>query len=139
MPYVRLPFAEGGQTGEAHSESHCLVCPALSPELKEQAQQHHHLFRYLHLIPVGEFGVPEYHEKVSRKLGDVERPNIIYPLGDATFAHIFPDPDDSRNYYIPVEPVVGQDCDALMEKVEDRLGGGVPKLPPPPPPGGAKG
>ena len=128
MPYVRLPFAEMGQTGEAHSESHCALCPALSPELKEQAQQHHHLFRYLHMLPVAEFGVPEYHEKLSRKMGDIERPNLIYPVGDATFAHIFPDPEDPRNHYIPVEPVVGQDCDALMDTVEDRLVDVVHKL-----------
>ena len=128
MPYVRLPFAEMGQAEEAHSETHCAVCPALSPELREQAKQHYHLLRYLHMVPIGEFGIPEYHEKLSRKSGDAERPNIIYPVGDATFAHIFPDPEDSRNYYIPVEPIVGQDCDALMEMVEDRLVDVVHKL-----------
>ena len=128
MPYVRLPFPEEGQAEEAHNESSCPVCSGLSPELKEQAQEHRHLFRYLHLVPVADFGVPEYHEKVSRKLGDIERPNIIYPVGDATFAHIFPDPEDSRNHYIPVEPVVNQDCDALMEMVEDRLVDVVHKL-----------
>ena len=131
MPYVRLPFGEMGQAGGAHSESSCAVCSGISPELREQAQEHHHLFRYLHLVPVADFGVPEYHEKLSRKLGDKERPNIIYPLGDATFTHIFPDPEDSRNHYIPVEPVIGQDCDALMEKVEDRLVDVVHKLPQP--------
>jgi flagellar protein FlaI len=131
MPYVRLPFGEMGQAGEAHSEGSCPVCSGISPELKEQAKQHYHLFRYLHALPLADFGVPEYHEKLSRKLGEAERPNIIYPVGDATFAHIFPDPEDSRNYYIPVEPVVGQDCDALMEKVEDRLVDVVHKLPQP--------
>jgi len=131
MPYVRIPFAEMDQPTGAHSESGCPICSAVSPELKEQAQQNHHLFRYLHMIPVGEFGIPEYHEKIARKLGEAERPNIIYPVGDATYAHIFPDPEDSRNYYIPVEPVVGQDCAALMEMVEDRLVDVVHKLPQP--------
>jgi flagellar protein FlaI len=131
MPYVRLPFGEMGQAEGAHSENSCPVCSGISPELKEQAKEYHHLFAYLHALPVADFGIPEYHEKLSRKMGDIERPNIIYPLGDATFAHIFPDPEDSRNYYIPVEPVVGQDCDALMEKVEDRLVDVVHKLPQP--------
>jgi len=128
MPYVRLPFAEEGQAREAHNESSCPVCSGLSPELKEQAQEHHHLFRYLHLIPVADFGVPEYHEKLSRKMGDIERPNIIYPVGDATFAHIFPDPEDSRHHYIPVEPIIAQDCGAMMETVEDQLVDVVHKL-----------
>jgi hypothetical protein len=56
---------------------------------------------------MADFGIPEYHEKLSRKLGDAERPNIIYPLA-MRLAHIFPDPEDSRNYYILVEPVVGR-------------------------------
>jgi len=75
-----------------------------------------------------EFGVPQYVEKLERKMGDIEQPNIIYPVGDATFAHIFPDSQDARNYYIPVEPIVGRDYGELFEMVEDRLVDVVHKL-----------
>jgi flagellar protein FlaI len=128
MPYVRIPFPETEQSQEAHSEGSCPICSAISPALKEQAQEHGHLFRYLHMVPVEEFGVPQYHEKPDRKMGEIEQPNIIYPVGDATFAHIFPDPQDARNYYIPVEPIVGGDYGALFETVEDRLVDVVHKL-----------
>ncbi|MGQ9571948.1 MAG: type II/IV secretion system ATPase subunit [Dehalococcoidia bacterium] len=128
MPYLRFPFPDTGQAEQAHNESRCPICTALSPELKEQAQQYHHLFRYLHMVPIDEFGVPQYHEKLERKMGDIEQPNIIYPVGDATFAHIFPDPQDARNYYIPVEPIVGGNYGPLMEVVEDRLVDVVHKL-----------
>ncbi len=128
MPYVRLPFSDTDQTQEAHSEGTCPVCSALSPELKEQAQEHRHLFRYLHMVPVDEFGVPQYCEKVERNMSDIEQPNIIYPLGNDTFAHIFPDPQDARSYYIPIEPIIGRDYGALFEMVEDRLVDVVHKL-----------
>lgn len=128
MPYVRIPFPETEQAQEAHSESSCPVCSAISPELKEQAQEHAHLFRYLHMVPVEEFGVPQYQEKLDRKMGDIDQPNIIYPVGNATFAHIYPDPEDARNYYIPVEPIIGGDYGALFEMVEDRLVDVVHKL-----------
>jgi flagellar protein FlaI len=128
MPYVRIPFPETEQAQETHSESSCPICSAISPELKEQAQEHAHLFRYLHMVPVEEFGVPQYQEKLDRKMGDIEQPNIIYPVGDAIFAHIYPDPEDARNYYIPVEPIVGGDYGALFEMVEDRLVDVVHKL-----------
>jgi flagellar protein FlaI len=128
MPYVRIPFPETEQSQETHSESSCPICSALSPALKEQAQEHAHLFRYLHMVPVEEFGVPQYQEKLDRKMGDIEQPNIIYPVGDAIFAHIYPDPEDARNYYIPVEPIVGGDYGALFEMVEDRLVDVVHKL-----------
>ncbi len=128
MPHVRTPFAQPQQTDEEHSESNCPVCLGISSELKEQAQQHPHLFRYLHTVITDEFGLPEYHEKLSRKMGDIEQPNIIYPVGNATFAHIFPDSQDPRNYYIPVEPIIGSDYSTLMDKVEDGLVDVVHKL-----------
>jgi flagellar protein FlaI len=128
MPYVRLPFSDTDQAQDAHSESSCPICSGVSPELREQAQEHRHLFRYLHMVPVDEFGVPQYHEKVERKMGEIEQPNIIYPVGNATFAHIFPDPQDARNYYIPVEPIIGHDYGPLFEMVEDRLVDVVHKL-----------
>lgn len=128
MPYVRIPFPETEQPQEAHSESSCPICSAISPALKEQAQEHRHLFRYLHMVPIEEFGVPQYQEKLDRKMGDIEQPNIIYPVGNATFAHIYPDPEDARNYYIPVEPIIGSDYGALFETVEDRLVDVVHKL-----------
>ena len=131
MPYVRIPFPETEQAQEGHSESGCPVCSAISPELKEQAQEHAHLFRYLHMVPVEEFGVPQYQEKLDRKMGDIDQPNIIYPVGNATFAHVYPDPEDARNYYIPVEPIIGGDYGALFEMVEDRLVDVVHKLPQP--------
>src|SRR4030042_4264934 len=128
MPHVRTPFALPQPTDEEHNESNCPVCLGISPELKEQARQHHHLFRYLHAVPPEEFGLPEYHEKLSRKLSDIKQPNIIYPVGNATFAHIYPDSQDARNYYIPVEPIIGNDYSGLMDRVEDQLVDVVHKL-----------
>jgi flagellar protein FlaI len=128
MPYVRLPFGDTDQGPEVHREGSCPICSGVSPELREQAQQHPHLFRYLHMLPTEEFGLPQYQEKLDRKMADIGQPNLIYPVGDATFAHIFPDPQDSRNYYIPVEPIIGADYTDLFEMVEDRLVDVVHKL-----------
>ncbi len=128
MPYVRLPFPQTEQTVGPHSESGCPVCSGVSPALKEQAQEHYHLFRYLHMVPVEESGPPEYYEKVERSLGNLEQPNLIYPVGNATFAHIFPDANDARHYYIPVEPIIGGEFSELLNQVEDRLVDVVHKL-----------
>ena len=49
---------------------------------------------YLHKVPIGEYGVPEYYAEANRKLGDIKDPNLIYPVGDDTYIHIFPDHDD---------------------------------------------
>jgi len=128
MPYVRVPFPQTNETDEEHNEGNCSMCRGLSPELRAEALKYPHLYRYLHWVPTEEFGAPEYHEKLSRKLGDPDHPNIIYPVGNATFIHIFPDPQDARNYCIPVEPIIGKDYSELMERVEDELINVVHKL-----------
>ncbi|MCK4269889.1 MAG: type II/IV secretion system ATPase subunit, partial [Methanogenium sp.] len=42
--------------------------------------------------------------ELKRDLKGMENPNIIYPAGKETFIHIFPDQNDVRNFYIPIEP-----------------------------------
>ncbi|HEU4758638.1 MAG TPA: type II/IV secretion system ATPase subunit, partial [Dehalococcoidia bacterium] len=128
MPYVRLPFPATEQTVEPHNEGGCPTCSAMKPVLKEQAQEHYHLFRYLHMVAAGELGLPDYYEKLERSLSNLDQPNLIYPVGNATFAHIFPDANDARHYYIPVEPIIGGDFSALLNLVEDRLVDVVHKL-----------
>jgi flagellar protein FlaI len=93
---------------------------------------HPHLFRYVHSLPVNEIGVPQFYRKLERKLGEAGLPNIIYPVGNATFAHVLADPQDARNYYIPVEPVLsGEELRPVLEAVEDRLVEEVTKFPQP--------
>lgn len=121
MPQIVLPFPDTEWSPAAHHEAGCAVCSAIQPELLEQARQHPHLNRYLHTLPFEEFGAPSYYEKLERKLGAMEQPNVIYPVGNATFAHICPDAKDARNHYIPIEPVILSDYDQLMEVVEELL------------------
>lgn len=128
MPQIVLPFPDTEWSPAAHHEAGCGVCSAIQPELLEQARQHPHLNRYLHTLPFEEFGPPQYYEKLDRKLGAMEQPNVIYPVGNATFAHICPDAKDARNHYIPIEPVILSDYDQLMEVVEELLVDAVHKF-----------
>jgi len=128
MPVIVLPFPDTEWSPVSHHEAGCAVCSALQPELLEQARQYPHLNRYLHTLPFEEFGVPQYYEKLERKLGSLEQPNIIYPVGNATFAHVCPDAKDARNHYIPIEPIILSDYDQLMEIVEELLVDAVHKF-----------
>jgi len=121
MPYVALPFPDIGWSDGSHVSSSCAVCGPLPAELRELVDEHAHLRRYLHTLPVAETGSPEYHAKLDRKAGANESPNLIYPVGNATFAHILADAHDARNYYIPIEPTILSDYDSLMEIVEELL------------------
>lgn len=121
MPQVVLPFPDTEWSPASHNEAGCSVCAAVAPELREQMREQAHLERYLHTLPMEEFGPPLYAVKLDRKMGGMEQPNLIYPVGNATFAHIYPDPKDARNFIIPIEPVILSDYDLLMEVVEELL------------------
>jgi len=121
MPFVALPFAESDWTDAGHSEAGCSTCAGLTPELRELAQEHPHLRRYLHHMPIAELGFPQYLEKLDKAAGANDSPNYIYPVGNATFAHIMVDTQAARNHYVPIEPTILSDYDKLMEIVEDML------------------
>ena len=121
MPYVALPFAESDWSELTHSEAGCAVCGRLPETLLEQSRVLPHLRRYLHNLPIDEMGLPVYAEKLERSMGASEQPNFIYPVGNATFAHICPDPRDARHFYVPIEPTILSDYESLMEIVEGLL------------------
>lgn len=117
----RLPF-EAPEEIDDHSRgaAQCPLHNILSPELREQAEGAPHLMNYLHKVPMQEFGVPDYYPEANRKLGDLKDPNLIYPVGNNTFIHIFPDNAEARNFYIAIEP--GSDAMGdLIEQMEFRL------------------
>lgn len=121
MPYVALPFAESDWSELSHGEARCSVCGRLPETLLEQSRELPHLRRYLHNLPIDELGLPVYAEKLERSMGSSELPNFIYPVGNATFAHICPDPRDARHFYVPIEPTILSDYESLMEVVEGLL------------------
>jgi flagellar protein FlaI len=75
---------------------------------------------YLHKVPFGEIGVPEFYPQISRKLSDMKDANLIYPVGENAFVHVFPDQTGSRNFYIAIEPG-GDGLEELIEQFEYRL------------------
>jgi flagellar protein FlaI len=117
LPFDTVNNADSHEGGQARCPLHGLL-----PEpLRERADQAPHLMEYLHMVPIGEVGVPEFYPEVSRKLGDIDNPNLIYPVGEQLFVHIYPDPEDARDYYIPVEPTLIGGMGPLISRVERRL------------------
>ncbi len=117
-----LPFpAENTVDDHQGGDGACTLKKMLSEPLRERAEAMPHLMDYLHVVPIAQTGLPDYYPEVSRKLGEIEHPNLIYPVSDDTFIHIYPDLEDPRNYYIAIEPSTGMDLEDLLKKVERRL------------------
>jgi flagellar protein FlaI len=117
-----LPFSGEG-TNDQHGAGveRCSLHSLLPPALQERTAEAPHLLEYLHQVPIAEVGVPEYYTELNRKLGDLKHPNLIYPVADDLFVHIFPDHEDARDYYIAIEPSSVGDVESILEQLEGRL------------------
>jgi flagellar protein FlaI len=122
MPQIELPFTEESKA-DKHEDGffQCSLFKMLPETAQEASRRCPYLLEYLHMVPVAEVGIPQYHTKLSRKMSDITNPNIIYPVADRIFTHIYPDTHDGRNTYISIEPVLTQNLDDLMIELEKRL------------------
>ena len=120
MPSRTLPFTETNKADEGEDDPfQCALFRMLPKPVQEVTRGNVHLLEYMHMVPIEEVGIPEYHATLTKELGDVKEPNLIYPVGDNVFVHIYP--EGVGNTYIPVEPTLSQDLSALSEMVEEKL------------------
>ena len=75
------------------------------------------------MIPIKEVGIPEFHPLLSRRLGDLETTNLIYPVEGGLFIHVIDDPEGGRAYYICIEPTLSQGLDEaeLVRRTEGKM------------------
>ncbi|AAM30109.1 type II/IV secretion system ATPase subunit [Methanosarcina mazei] len=117
LPFNPLPAPENG--GRSRKEVYAI----LSPEMQEFVgrEENHHILDYICRLPAEEIGFPEFYPRISRSMKSIKRPNLIYPAGKGLAVHIYPDKEDVRNYYIPIEPCLFQKLDSMLEEVEKLL------------------
>ncbi|PKL60578.1 MAG: secretion system protein E [Methanomicrobiales archaeon HGW-Methanomicrobiales-4] len=120
----KIPFQEA----ESHDTEECIINPEscalyrmLPANAKEYARNHPHLLEYLHIFPVDEYGIPLFFSELKRDLKGIKDPNLIYPAKPPIFIHIFFDPADVRNFYIPIEPSFLHNIATLLPAIDLRL------------------
>lgn len=89
--------------------------------LQEEAVKKPYLAVYLAALPIDEVGVPEYYPELDRKLSKLKRRNLIYPVKNGIFVHIFPDELSERDYYIIIEPTIGVNLNGVEKDIELKL------------------
>jgi archaeal flagellar protein FlaI len=93
----------------------------LPANAKEYVKASPHLLEYLHVFPVNTYGIPLFLSELKKDLRLMKSPNLIYPVNETTFIHILPDPDDVRNYYIPIEPSFLHSVNQMLPVIETKL------------------
>ncbi|NDJ86931.1 MAG: type II/IV secretion system ATPase subunit [Chloroflexi bacterium] len=118
MAQTVLPFIQEERPSVARGPE---FWEQLPDALYEQCQQSYFLAEYIKRLPVEEIGIPDFYAKPSRKLTDLDYYNLIYPIKEGLFVHIYPDPLGVRDHHIAIEPTTVVDIDHLLPKVEDKL------------------
>jgi len=110
---------------EEHTHTNIVSCgiyKLLPDRMKKEVERNLHLLEYIHILPLDKIGIPKFVPKLDRKKhSDMENPNLIYPADQQIYVHIYPNKNDVRNYYIPVELILLTGVDELLRDVEIRL------------------
>jgi len=123
--YVRLPFKR--RVVEDHAEysemelQRCGIFKLLPDRAKTYARKDPHLLEYLHIVPIDKVGIPRFYPKLSGKLRNISKPNLIYPVGDNVYVHIYYDATDLRNHYIPIEPMLLHSVEKYIKDAEEKM------------------
>jgi len=120
---IDLPFKPKATKSHNHVDlKECGVYTLLPENAKKYANKNPHLLEYLHMVPIDDIGVPKFYPELPKKLKELKNPNLIYPIKNSPILiHIYPDAQDVRNYYIPIEPVLFNDIGDILLKVEEKL------------------
>lgn len=122
MPNIVLPFINQGEGKSSRSTISEKDLLKLLPEpLQEACKQSKHLPEYLRMLPIEQSGIPEYLPKLTKAHADLPRKNLIYPVADNIFVHVYSEPGGGRPYYIPIEPSLTTDLSHVLAEVEGRL------------------
>ncbi len=117
MSSAALPFA----LDSAIPQDFDRLKPRLSKGLLEACERSPHLTEYVRRLPLDELGLPAYYPKLTRGLSSLDDRNLIYPLAQGLFVHIYPDNAGARDHYICIEPTTIVDIQAPLAEVEERL------------------
>ncbi len=78
-----------------------------------------HLRNYINYISK-EIGVPEFRVNLTRDLRNIENPNILYPVGDPIFIHIYKKEEEGL-YYNVIAPDLTEEEQDLYDAIIDRI------------------
>jgi len=94
---------------------------------KESIERNHHLGEYIRRYEQ-EYGVtPEFHEQLTYDMRYLKTPNLIYPVGDPVFIHIYLD-TSSKVFYHAVEPQLSEEAEEKRKRIVDYIYDRIPEI-----------
>ena len=88
---------------------------------KKRFDKNPHLKRYVSKLIEDAYSTPMLVETLSLELAKLKTPNVIYPVGDPIYIHIYTDPRSKNIVYHPVEPRLTENKEEILNHVEKEL------------------
>ncbi|MDK2853581.1 MAG: archaeal flagellar protein FlaI [Thermococcaceae archaeon] len=93
----------------------------ISETLETAMARNPHLREYVEDF-VRKYGkMPEFHVQLSRDMKEIKYPNIIYPVGDPIFVHIYGDPKTEKRYIVIEPRIQNAEEKAKYELVKEKI------------------
>ena len=81
-----------------------------------------HLLNYVtQLLGKALFNPPTLVESLSMDMAKLKEPNLIYPVGDPVYIHIYTDSKSKSLIYHPIEPRLQKKRDQILNEIERRI------------------
>ncbi|MCO6041333.1 type II/IV secretion system ATPase subunit [Thermococcus alcaliphilus] len=93
----------------------------ISETLETAMARNPHLREYVEDF-VRKYGkMPEFHVQLSRDMKEIKYPNIIYPVGDPIFVHIYGDPKTEKRYIVIEPRIQNAEEKAKYELIKEKI------------------
>jgi archaeal flagellar protein FlaI len=93
--------------------------PPATKSFDEAMRKFPHLSKYIKKV-TREIGEPEWFLKLDRELKKLEFPNIIYPVGDPIFIHIYRKKGEPKIFHV-IEPEMNENLKKINEKILNKM------------------
>jgi len=95
---------------------------------RERFARNPHLAKYVAGLLERSLPPPELVEKLSRDMAAIKKPNLLYPVGDPVYIHLYVDPETKGLRYHPVEPRLKKDRERILADVEKILAANIDEM-----------
>mgnify|MGYP001235465922 FL=1 len=94
---------------------------SLPQDMQEQVFLNLHLWSYLENLQSNGLDIPEFVSRLNKSFKGNASNNLIYPVANKVFVHIYTAEGEARDVYAPIEPSYGGVTARLMEDVDQKL------------------
>ena len=117
--------SQGSDSGSSSQDRAGMVSAplfqSLPQDMQEQAFLNLHLWSYLETLHSDGLDIPEFVSRLNKSFKGNASNNLIYPVANKVFVHIYTADGEARDVYAPIEPSFGGSTARLMGDVDQRL------------------